>query len=138
MHSQDSDQPGLAQADQSLRLAHTPLLVLSCHGSYIYKPKLFSELLCFFLYHDLFTIPSTESVSCIYLDCGGIGDPNGVLDGSSLYGGTPTISCNIGYTGGGTITCLPSGLWDKSLATTCVLFGKYLILQCNAHTKCLI
>lgn len=56
-------------------------------------------------------------------DCGGPNDPNGVLIGSSLYSGTASITCNTGYVGGGSIKCLASGNWDKTLASKCVLAG---------------
>lgn len=64
---------------------------------------------------------TSAALPCSLVDCGDPGDPNGVLVGDSLYSGTAYISCDTGYTNGGTITCLASGHWNKSLAPACVL-----------------
>ena len=58
------------------------------------------------------------------LDCGDPGDPSGVNNKDSFYSGTAEITCNVGYTGGGTITCLEDGSWNKTTAIPCALVGE--------------
>ena len=37
----------------------------------------------------------------------------GLQNGSeTVYNGLATVECNLGYEGGGTITCLDTGRWD--------------------------
>lgn len=46
------------------------------------------------------------------LDCGPHKQiSNGEVTGESLYGGTPNISCNPGYSQIGTATCKANGIW---------------------------
>ena len=66
-------------------------------------------------------------ISCrgsLVLDCGDPGDPSGVNNKDSFYSGTAEITCNIGYTGGGTITCLEDGSWNTTTAIPCTLVGE--------------
>lgn len=54
------------------------------------------------------------------VDCGStIDDTNGAHNGDTTFGGTASITCNTGYTGGGPITCEADGNWNETSATPC-------------------
>lgn len=68
------------------------------------------------------TWDTTGAVACTAVDCSTtISDANGAHSGDSTYGGTASINCNVGYTGGGSIICKADGSWDEAGATTCAI-----------------
>ncbi|MCA9532348.1 MAG: hypothetical protein KC593_01670 [Myxococcales bacterium] len=63
--------------------------------------------------------------SCALRDCGSAPSANAngtsTPPGNTLVGASATYSCNPGYTGGGTLTCLPTGSWSAATAPSCTI-----------------
>jgi hypothetical protein len=63
--------------------------------------------------------------TCTLRDCGAApaADSNGTTTppGATLVGATAMYACDSGYTGGGTLTCLPTGSWSASTAPACTI-----------------
>lgn len=63
--------------------------------------------------------------TCVLRDCGAppAANANGtsMVPGATTVGATTTYACNVGYTGGGTLTCQAAGTWSAASAPACTI-----------------
>ena len=67
---------------------------------------------------------TATSCSNVIIDCLEPDIDNGSLQNGSetVFDGSATVKCNLGYEGGGTATCLDTGSWDT--LPTCAPVGE--------------
>ena len=55
----------------------------------------------------------TFQIYCLSTDCGPLNVANGLFSGTTVYDGSPLITCSTGYDKVGTAKCEANGVWTR-------------------------